>query len=508
MRIASGVLAVSLCFGCTLGTPAVATTVADQDTTWMAVLLGGRKIGHLQTTRERGGNVVTTTQTLSIALDRNGQVTPLDYVTRSIETIDGKPLGFASRSMWSAVASTTNGTRQADGNFEVSTEVGGQTRTETMAWPGAAVLAEGQRLAMLAASRHPGSHYTLAIFDPGSRTVASAQVEVLGDEPVTINGQVETLSHQREKLFQARGDQTFDLWLDAAGRARKGLIGLIGKRLEMVACDRACALAPNQRIDMFAAATVGAPRRLTALMRNGPLRYRVHVAGPIAQPFLDTDEQTAVAVGGGDWLIDVGGYRAGGQPPPQPADLLPTAWMQSDAPLIRELTAQAIGDAPDAERKMRRLHRFVAGYLTEHALDVGYASALEVARDRRGDCTEYALLLAAMARAAGIPSRVVTGMAYAGRIGSTADAFVPHAWMEAWMGNRWRSYDAALRRFDSGHIAIDRGDGDPWHFYGATHVFGQLRIDQVRAGDDLMDSAVDGLPSHVTAPPGTGADAR
>ena len=39
--------------------------------------------------------------------------------------------------------------------------------------------------------------------------------------------------------------------------------------------------------------------------------------------------------------------------------------------------------------------------------------------------------------------------------------FAPHAWVQAWDGTRWTSYDAALGRFDAGHIALMIGDGDP-----------------------------------------------
>ena len=40
------------------------------------------------------------------------------------------------------------------------------------------------------------------------------------------------------------------------------------------------------------------------------------------------------------------------------------------------------------------------------------ATAAEVARSREGDCTEHAVLLAALARARGIPARVAMGLVY------------------------------------------------------------------------------------------------
>ncbi len=71
------------------------------------------------------------------------------------------------------------------------------------------------------------------------------------------------------------------------------------------------------------------------------------------------------------------------------------------------------------------------------------------------------MLLAAGARALGIPARVVHGISYSGRMSGVPHVFAPHAWVQAWDGMRWTSYDAALGRFDAGHIALMIGDGDP-----------------------------------------------
>ncbi|MBA2079095.1 hypothetical protein PCA_11340 [Rhodanobacter sp. PCA2] len=495
----------ALCLVCMFAIPVQARDAvaapADAEDTWMSVLLGGRKIGSLHVERQRDGRTVTTIQTLTILLTRNGKSIPLANTIRSVETPDGRPLGFGARTTMSTMDSVVEGLRLPDGRFEVDLVVGGATQRETIDWPSDALLAEGQRLAMQAAQARPGSHYLLPAFDPASRQVIDAQVDVLGEELVSLPDGPERLSHQRQRLHQARGDQVMDLWLDREGRVRKGLVAMLGSSMEMVACSRACAEAPAQSVDMFRAAMVASPRPLTPNLRNNSLRYRVHVEGDAAQPLIDTDEQRITPLGHGDWQIDTGGPHAHGQPPPQPGDLAANAWLQSDAPLIRELTANAIGKAATPHQKMRRLYNFVGSYITQHGLDVGYASALEVANTRQGDCTEFAVLLAAMARAAGVPARVVTGMVYADRYGKASRVFLPHAWVQAWVGNRWQSYDAALRQFDSTHVALDSGDGDPWHFYGVTDLFGRLRIDSIKAAPEIFDAPIDNAPAPA---PSTG----
>jgi len=72
----------------------------------------------------------------------------------------------------------------------------------------------------------------------------------------------------------------------------------------------------------------------------------------------------------------------------------------------------------------------------------GFDVASEVALHRDGDCKAYAVLTAALARAVGIPARVVLGLALI-RSGTRYGAF-GHAWAEFLVNGRWVAADAAL----------------------------------------------------------------
>jgi hypothetical protein len=106
------------------------------------------------------------------------------------------------------------------------------------------------------------------------------------------------------------------------------------------------------------------------------------------------------------------------------------------------------------------------------------------------------VLLAAMARAQGIPARVLSGMVYVDRFAGSSRVFIPHEWVQAWVGGRWQSFDAALKHFDSLHLALASGDGDPWHFAATTQWFGNLHIRQAVAGVDLS-TPVGGAPTSA-----------
>jgi len=198
--------------------------------------------------------------------------------------------------------------------------------------------------------------------------------------------------------------------------------------------------------------------------------------------FPESDEQDVARV---DGAIEVT-VRTFRQPDPTDrtlaeADsfLAQTHWLQTDAEEIRALTERAVGDREDPFEVMIQLQKFVRDYVVDKNLSVGYASALEVARNRSGDCTEHALLLAALGRAAGVPTRVATGLAYVERWLGAETVFVPHAWTQAWIDGRWMSFDAALGRFDSGHLALGYGDGDPWRFYDGVNTLGNFTIESI-----------------------------
>ena len=96
-----------------------------------------------------------------------------------------------------------------------------------------------------------------------------------------------------------------------------------------------------------------------------------------------------------------------------------------------------------------KLCRFVSFYVTRKNFSVGFASASEVARKREGDCTEHGILLAALGRAMGIPSRVVSGLVYVDEFKGVEKAMVYHMWTQFFLEED-ESFDPALGKVRCG----------------------------------------------------------
>ncbi|MDX1968726.1 MAG: transglutaminase-like domain-containing protein, partial [Planctomycetaceae bacterium] len=129
----------------------------------------------------------------------------------------------------------------------------------------------------------------------------------------------------------------------------------------------------------------------------------------------------------------------------------------------------------------KAMESYVRTNLKNKNFSTALASAGEVARNLEGDCTEHAVLLAAMLRAKGIPSRVAVGLVYI----EGPSAFGGHMWTEARLNDQWVPIDGTLGRGGIGATHIKLGDatfadanGAPLAtFTSLITVIGKLQIE-------------------------------
>jgi hypothetical protein len=455
--------------------------------TWMTVLLDGQKVGNAHLQRDVSDGQVVTRQSLDLRVNRFKTPLLTHSDTRFVETVAGEPLSFSTLAGEGAGLTTVDGQLHGDHVFQVSSKVGKQGKVGLLQWPVDASLPEGQRLAMVKQGFRPGTAYPLRAFQPSHQQVANLVVNVVGDEMVELPGGTERLHHLHEELEGSGGSQWTDLWVNDRGEIRRSVAPMLAYRLEMAACDEACASAPDQDVDVLRTAMSPSPRFIPAVLREDPIRYRIIVTGNHPRPFINTDEQRVRDTGTGAYEVDVGGALPhGDEAGPAPEDTEANPWVQSDAPAIREAARTIVGNASSDMARMRRLRAYLTDAIDTRELDVGYASALETLKSLKGDCTEHAVLLTALARSLGIPARVVTGLVYVDRYAGANRVFIPHAWTQAWIDGRWVSFDSAQGSFDATHLALGVGDGAPWRFFASLGALGAIHIDQATPGLQLM----------------------
>lgn len=461
---------------CLLPLRALAT---DDEPQWFTVLLDGRKIGQFESARVVGAGEVTTRQSLRIELDRAGTRVSMSSTETSVETTTGEPIAFSNVSQMTGNETTVQG-RVENGEVIAEFSNAGATSHRRFAWPQDALLPEGLRLATERAPMREGDTRRVLSFQPSSLDTVEITSTVGARETVALPTGRARLTRIEQRFAYPSAAITSTAWIDENRSVRKLTMPALGVQLTMIECGKPCATAPNQSTNVFERTLVPSPRALTRSELGNGLRYTLAPRERgAALNLADTAEQS-VRRHRDTLIVEVRRHaREGIGGKPEPSDFAANDWLQSTAPEVVALAERAIGDTRGDAARMQQLEQFVRGFITNKSLGVGYASALDVVRKPEGDCTEHAVLLAALGRSLGIATRVVDGLGYAPNFANAGNVFVPHAWVQAWVDGRWQSYDAALAGFDAGHIAFSAGDGDPWRFYQGLELLGRIDLKRV-----------------------------
>jgi hypothetical protein len=450
---------------------------------WQALLFDGVKVGHTMSERREVAGKVRTREVMAIEIRRTGEPVRLDSETIYEESSSGEPLGFSASMRASSMEMRVLGT-VVDGLASIELSNAGNITHSELPF-GKALLGEGQRQLLINSGLKPGQTINFQMFDPLSQQFAEVTTRVIGPSRVEVYDQNMTLIEVEQTVFLPGSPITARAFVDAQFKPYRSSLNLLGMKIEQVTCDRACALQENQPLDYLNDLMLKSPRAISAAEDRNGLRYTLARRDQQPITLLSTSEQRATAGPGHTVQLDVCancGLATSGVEEVKAARAS-TAWLQSEHPEIVALAsaARAGSKSDDSSDQMRALEAFVRSYIRTKNLSVGYASALETVRTRTGDCTEHALLLAALARASGIPARVMTGFAYVDQFGEGAQVFVPHAWTQAWVDGRWQSFDAALSGFGAGHIALAVGDGDPSRFYAGMNLLGEIEVRAIEA---------------------------
>jgi hypothetical protein len=134
--------------------------------------------------------------------------------------------------------------------------------------------------------------------------------------------------------------------------------------------------------------------------------------------------------------------------------LQPSITVPSRDPSIRRLADAIVGGAASTEERIERILRWLDHNIEKAPLDV--FSALDVLQQRKAECQGHAYLYTALARAAGVPTRVVNGLVYSEEL----RGFLYHSWTESLVGSHWQVVDPTFGQTvaDATHIKLIEGE--------------------------------------------------
>lgn len=451
--------------------------VADD---WYVVTLQGKKCGHMHSTMERkhdkklNADVMESVTTMEIGIARGGRSMKISTDERSTERLDGRIVRFSTTTDMSLVKISVSGEVRGD-QIDIQSRQSGQTVEATYPLPKGAVMTWGAFLEQYRRGLKPGTKYTLHMYAPSVvlDKATPATIEILDREPVDLYGRtVEAIkTRQSMSVVSVMGEMKVEStsWLSDDYVPLVMEMDLLGNRLRVIQATKSVALQESDPPEFMAETFI--PAKLPANADSAKtIVYRITPksstrGGEDKLPDLpETAMQRVERVGPAELRVTVtrSGAVADVTPTSRPSDaeLEPfrrsSAYVNTNDPEIKRLAKEAAGTARTPLDVAHNIRAFVSDYITTKDLGVGFATASEVARSKQGDCSEHAILTAALLRAAGIPSRGVTGIVHTERFAGRRNVFVWHMWTQAHIDGRWVDLDAALEQddVDARHIAI------------------------------------------------------
>ncbi|MBX3429789.1 MAG: transglutaminase domain-containing protein [Hyphomonadaceae bacterium] len=452
---------------------AVGVAAASEPTIWYTIVAdSGATLGHVSfqvETRADGRDLIENQQ---IYLRERGGVANRT-TTRTVvhEEADGRVSSIESTARTGRFLTRTRASVSA-GRVDVIRETPAGAGRETIMLPPNVRFDDGDALVQNWAPEH-APRLEFLNFDSDSMAVERIVIQALGAPDA--QGRMNAVRWRYEG-GDLRGVARLVL---EHGRLLEAAQPMFGETFRVRLTDRATAEQRHPPYQVIPNVAQRAPFQISQQALRGHIRYRYEFRDGMTFPLPQTGEQRA-HLDGGFVTLDICNTCGPGLPTDAAylaTSLRPTTWLQSDHPRLQAMAAAARGyDVSDA-RKMEVLLQRAIPYLEEADFN-GHYSALDTLDRRKGDCTEAAVLLAALGRAAGIPTRVASGVSYSRQsYHGVSNAFIPHSWVVAYVDGRWRSFDLALREFDSAHIALTIGDGDPSSIAAAGQLASLIRLD-------------------------------
>ena len=425
---------------------------------WYNLTLMNTKIGYMHTSTEETeyqGEQVARNKTdtvmnfKALGTDITIEITRVEYTGPDL-----MPLHFLSTSNESGLKQIEG--RIVDGIAHVKTTLNGEITESEIPVP-ADTVSEHTGVASLLTQKglKTGDKRTFHMFIFDLLKPVKTEIEILGEETLTYQSEEKQVYVLKQTMDMMNGI-TAKLWLDPDGVNYRTEVPLMGLSMVTTKTDKETALGGIEEVDVVLKTRI-LPSGKLPIPKAKHLEAEVKLStGNIAEVVMSTPRQKleANAAYAGKLSIQVPSIVAEDCPnlPIQNAEgefLTASAYIQADHPDIRAKTEEILENEVNSWRAAEKLCRWVYAAINDKKMSGGFASSLTALQSLAGDCTEHTVLFIALARAAGIPARICSGIVFA------KDAFYYHFWPEVYVG-QWVQMDPTLDQIiaDANHIQL------------------------------------------------------
>lgn len=474
------------------GTSAEQPQTENDRETWYVILMGDQRVGYdhkiERTETDDGRALRRTAADTRMLIKRFGEQVEMVNRYTSLETIDGRLLSFTSEGL----PADSSGAVQ-DGKLTIETTSAGKKVVRTVDWPADAGGFFAADQSLRAQPMQPGETRTLRFLQPGFNTLGTEELTAGDFEPTELPSGAQDLLRIESHLMIEGSEQPVMAthWVDRDGELLKSILPAMQLTFYRATEEEATAAGQEAPLDLGVSSVVPLGQPFDSARQSRRAVYEVELTdGDPAAVFPTCATQRPRATGPHTAELTVTSLdpqsppaEVGPAAPPAPGDREPNSLIQSDDLAIVAMSRAAAGAKKSPLAKALALERYVHDNIREKNFSTTFASAAEVAKQLSGDCSEHAVLLAALARAAEIPARAAVGLVYAPSEGG----FAYHMWNELFIDGRWMPLDATLGqgRVGADHLKLadtDLSDATGLvSFLPVVEVLGKLKIDLIKA---------------------------
>lgn len=492
-----GILLLAVATGCnpSPAPPKAAATQPNKQSptreTWDVCYLQGVRVGFVQTSVYRetleGQPVDRIECRNEIEVKRYGQASKMKIQYTSFERPNGELLRFESVLDMGPQPKRTAG-RVVGKRLELVSDEQRRKTPSSLSWSPDYGGFNAMEQSLLRKPMEPGERRTLESLLPGFIQLATVELLARQWEKIDLpSGSQELLRIDAVLILPDAQKIQQTLWADRRGELRK----TYSKEMNMVTLrtTKADALKPDSGglLDINIKTAVKPDRTIPNAHETKKIRYRLRLDGDDpAKAFPVGPTQQIQSIDANTAELTVFSIRAGrkdgnAEAPadlPTEADRQSNSMIQSDDRLVASLAEGAVAKETNPWQTALILEKFVHSYISQKDFSQVFASAAEAAKSKEGDCTEHAVLLAALCRAKRIPARVAVGLVYTNR-----DTFEYHMWVEAYIDGRWIPLDATLGHGGIGaaHLKVAhsnlQGNSMYSSFLPVVQVVGRLKVE-------------------------------
>lgn len=431
-----------------------------REESWLGIYIQGQKIGHMSvvsTPQGLDGKPGSRTDSTTV-IGSKMLGTALSMRVTSTSWLDGS--GRPVRMKFVTESSNRSQTVLADfGPKEIAVQIDntGTKSTKTIAIPDGAEIVEDATTAFLTSERPPvGKTREFYVLDPTTVSLIKNTATYQGKRSTTVKGK----SVEADLIEIQDPRATSKVYLSAKGDLVK-MEGPLG--MELLPETKAEAMAeasPDKPLSDIAFATaidttpkIERPERLKGL--------KLAITG-LALDRLPADGHQSVRRVGDAWEVDIhpvqatveAGATIESAKKGKEEWLKPAMHMPSDDATFRDLAKQIVGDDKTILGATAKIRDAVFGMMRANAGIGVLRDAKEVLATKEGVCRDYAILTTTLMRAAGIPTKLVSGLL------ATDGQLFYHAWVEVWTGKEWIGVDTTRpeKTFSAAHLKIAKGN--------------------------------------------------